>query len=329
MRRRLAFVFVLVLAASLLPMVGAADHVTKGDLRAAFNADAAGAHVWFDLGVQRPTPAVTAGFDPHGRVLPFTNEDDPDLFCKGDPVGSWVSWRASWDPRENGARNETVEFLDSIVETYALDVYGDGGPVPLPVERTHVRGWSPTDSHEKQVWFSQGVPVIDSDLLPLGRHVLLWTADGVFNGSPVPVPIFVAQCPQTGKLYADAENVTVEVSDLNPSGFINKIWLVQPYVQFIGDDGSGVQIDLLGVGAGTELVFEIAVFACPDPSCDTGTRYQSGPPSNNPDGLQHALLVEDGPKTWVFFEDIDGASWEAPHEPNYIDAIFTVEPATP
>jgi hypothetical protein len=41
------------------------------------------------------------------------------------------------------------------------------------------------------------------------------------------------------------------------------------------------------------------------------------------------LLVEDGPKTWVFFEDIDGASWEAPHEPNYIDAIFSVEPATP
>jgi hypothetical protein len=162
------------------------------------------------------------------------------------------------------------------------------------------------------------------------------------DSAPLPaeseVPIWVTDCERESNLIADADDITVEISTINRSGSSNLIYLGRPSEVFIGVDGSGESVTIEGVGTGTALIFRIDVWECADgdvwsdTSCtDTGDSYYSGPRSNNDDTQKYALHISAGPATWVLFNDnpIDPDGADEPGEPNYIDAIFTVGPASP
>jgi hypothetical protein len=186
-----------------------------------------------------------------------------------------------------------------------------------------------------------GDAVLDSDNAPLpeGLYILHWTAtgqDGLEAESEA--PIWITDCEQESNLIADADDITVEISTIDKSGFSNLIYLDRPTEVFIGVDGSGESVTIEGVGTGNALIFRIDVWECADggvwsdTSCrDTGNSYYSGPRSNNDDAQKYALHISAGPATWVLFNDnpIDPDGADEPGEPNYIDAIFTVGPASP
>jgi len=130
----------------------------------------------------------------------------------------------------------------------------------------------------------------------------------------------------SGKVKAPAPHLEVEILPSN-SDFINHLYLVSPGPDlFIAtDDDTGIVVPLPPVRRNQELVFEIRVHD-PDGN-DTGVRWQTGPPSRNPDRAGHARVTyqADG-SIRVEFEDIDASGWGMADEPNFLDAIFVVSP---
>lgn len=180
--------------------------------------------------------------------------------------------------------------------------------------------------------------LIDTAPQPEGLYTFHWTATSQ-NGfeAESEAQFWIADCERESNLVADADDITVQISTIDVSGLSNLIYLDRPTDVLIGVDGSGKSVTIEDVGNGTTLIFRIDVWACadgvwPDTSCtDTGNSYYSGPGSNNDDGQKYALHIPDGRATWVLFNDdaIDPDGADQPGEPNYIDAIFAVGPASP
>jgi hypothetical protein len=310
------------------PLVASAHHVSEKDLRDVFYT--------FD----DPEP-----LEPHGRIRPFLNPYlhgvDPNLRCVGDAVGTWAGWVVSYgdggvEPADYPNREEAMAFINSVEESYSLDVHSDGDPVELKTMRSGVR-WSESEEGDSLLRFNQGVPVIDGALLPEGHHTLHWAgtnSQGPFENEGT--PIWIADCERETNPTANADDVVVEISPIDVSGYFVEIYLDQPYEQFIGVDGFVDTVILGDVENGDELVFRIEPILCDegdtygDASCSpTGDVWYSDP-SLNADGLKQSLHIQDGDQTWMFFNDngYDPAS-DDPFEPNFIDAIFTISPATP
>jgi hypothetical protein len=132
----------------------------------------------------------------------------------------------------------------------------------------------------------------------------------------------------SGMVRAPAANVEVEILESN-SDYVNHIYLVSPGSEiFIGtDEATGTIVALPPVSPGTELVFEIRVFEMD--GTDTGFRWKSGPPGRNPDHVRHVQLTQPAPdQILVSFEDLPASAWDAPEEPNFVDAIFVVREAS-
>jgi hypothetical protein len=326
MRFTRPFLVLSVVVLSLVPQMAGAHHVSETDLLRVFHAG-----------------ADSEPLEPHGRILPWANQltdgGDPNLRCVGDAVGSWAGSLVTYgDGLDFADRSGAIRYLNSIEQTYALDVYSDGDPVELKTKRSGVT-WGESLSGDPAVWYRQGIPVFDGNLLPEGFHTLHWQAnddDGILFDNEA--PIWMADCERESNLVANADVIEVEISTIDVSGYYNLIYLGAPGDdEFIGVDGSG-DSKAIAVGTGTELIFRIDVWACNEgedwghSSCGfTGDSYYSGPASNNADGQKYSLHIADGSRTWVFFNDnpIDPNGADEPWEPNYIDAIFTVNPASP
>jgi hypothetical protein len=133
----------------------------------------------------------------------------------------------------------------------------------------------------------------------------------------------------SGKIKAPAANLEVEILESN-SDFVNYIYLVSPGPDLLigSDEATGTVVTLPTVSPNQELIFEIRVFES-DGVTDTGLRWQSGPPSRNADHERHVQLSQPAAnQIQVNFEDIHSDGWGIADEPNYVDAIFIVRPAS-
>ena len=130
------------------------------------------------------------------------------------------------------------------------------------------------------------------------------------------------------KVKAPATHNEIEILESN-SDFVNEIRLVSPAVMSLGtDDDWGTIFLLPPVSQGTELIFEITPTLMGSPTGDGP--WQTGPGSRNPDGKKHAVVNKLPDKSSIVnFEDIDASGWGTADEPNFLDAIFHVRPATP
>jgi hypothetical protein len=143
------------------------------------------------------------------------------------------------------------------------------------------------------------------------------------------LPVLAGSSLASGKVNAPAANLEVEILESN-SDFVNYIYLVSPGPDLLigSDEATGTIVPLPTVSPNQELIFEIRVFES-DGVTDTGLRWQSGPPARNADHERHVQLS--APATdqiQVNFEDIHGDGWGIADEPNYVDAIFIVRPAS-